>query len=79
MKKQEIFDTIEGYYDVDLDNCTMTHEDWIKQIVEALTDDKYLEKMIVLFHEYGGVMSNETKDWRETDGEQWVTLFSWSK
>jgi hypothetical protein len=30
----------------------MTHEDWIRNIVEALTDDNYLDKMLVFFKEY---------------------------
>jgi hypothetical protein len=52
LDKQKLFEMFETYFDVDLDNCTMTHEDWIRHIVEALTDDKYLEKMMVSFQEY---------------------------
>jgi hypothetical protein len=52
LDKQKLFEMFETYFDVDLDNCTMTHEDWIRHIVEALTDDKYLEKMMGSFQEY---------------------------
>ena len=52
LDKQKLFEMFETYFDVDLDNCTMTHEDWIRHIVEALTDDKYLEKMMVCFQAY---------------------------
>ena len=52
LDKQALFEMFETYFDVDLDNCLMTHEDWIRHIVEALTDDKYLEKMMVDFQEY---------------------------
>ena len=43
-QKHKLFEMFVTYYDVDLDNCFMTHEDWIINIVDALTDDKYLEK-----------------------------------
>jgi hypothetical protein len=43
LDEQKLFSMFETYFDVDLDNCTMTHEDWIRHFVEALTDDKYLE------------------------------------
>lgn len=52
LDKQALFEMFETYFDVDLDNCTMTHEAWIRHLVEALTDDKYLEKMVVCFQEY---------------------------
>ena len=52
LDEQKLFSMFETYFDVDLDNCTMTHEAWIRHIVEALTDDKYLEKMMVSFQEY---------------------------
>ena len=52
LDKQALFEMFETYFDVDLDNCTMTHEAWIRHLVEALTDDKYLEKMMVDFQEY---------------------------
>ena len=43
-QKHKLFEMFVTYYDVDLDNCFMTHEDWIINIVDALTDDKYAEE-----------------------------------
>jgi len=57
MEKQEIFNMIERYYDVDLDNCTMTHEDWINEIVTALTDYRYIDKFKLMLEEYNKEMS----------------------
>ena len=42
MNKQEIIDNLTYYYEVDLDNCLMTHKDWIEQVANALTDRDYL-------------------------------------
>ena len=52
LDEQKLFSMFETYFDVDLDNCTMTHEAWIRHIVLALSDDKYLEKMMVCFQAY---------------------------
>jgi len=52
IQQQALFEMFETYFDVDLDNCTMTHEAWIRHIVLALSDDKYLEKMMVCFQAY---------------------------
>jgi hypothetical protein len=52
LDEQKLFSMFETYFDVDLDNCTMSHEAWIRHIVLALSDDKYLEKMMVSFQAY---------------------------
>jgi len=57
MEKHEIFNMIERYYDVDLDNCTMSHEAWINEIVKALTDYRYIDKFKLLYEEYNKEMS----------------------
>jgi len=57
MEKHEIFNMIERYYDVDLDNCTMTHKDWINEIVTALTDYRYIDKFKLMSEEYNKEMS----------------------
>jgi hypothetical protein len=51
-ERKELFEMFMTYFDVDLDNCTMTHADWIEHVVMALTDDSYLERMMVLFQDY---------------------------
>ena len=66
-QQQKLFQMFETYYDVDLDNCFMTHEDWIINIVDALTDDKYLEKMMVFFKEYAEERECETAYTKDYD------------
>ena len=66
-QQQKLFQMFETYYDVDLDNCSMTHEDWITNIVDALTDDKYLEKMMVFFKEYAEERECETAYTKDYD------------
>ena len=44
-----------------------THEDWISNIVDALTDDKYLEKMMVFFKEYAEERECETAYTKDYD------------
>tara|TARA_R110000765_G_scaffold361358_1_gene451551 strand:- start:609 stop:785 length:177 start_codon:yes stop_codon:yes gene_type:complete len=58
MTKEKIISDITYYYEVDLDNCLMTHKDWIKQIADALTDKDYLSKLKKEIEEY----KNERKD-----------------
>lgn len=45
MKKEEIIAELIYYYEVDLNNCTMTHKDWIEEIAKALTDKDYLDTL----------------------------------
>jgi hypothetical protein len=66
-QQQKLFQMFETYYDVGLDNCFMTHEDWIINIVDALTDDKYLEKMMVFFKEYAEERECETAYTKDYD------------
>ena len=52
MNKQEIIDNLTYYYEVDLDNCLMTHKDWIEQVANALTDRDYLCDFRKEFNQY---------------------------
>jgi hypothetical protein len=42
MNKTDLTADLMRYYEVDLNNCTMTNEQWITEVVEALTDKDYL-------------------------------------
>lgn len=53
MNKEDIIEMMEHMYELDLDNCLMTHKDWIEQIADALTDKKYL---VNLKKEYKGYL-----------------------
>ena len=41
--KEKIISDLIYYYEVDIDNCLMTHKDWIKEIANALTDKRVKE------------------------------------
>lgn len=40
------------YYEVDLNNCTMTQEDWIEELAKAMTDSNYRKKFEQEYNEY---------------------------
>ena len=42
MNKTNLTADLMRYYEVDINNCTMTNEQWIAEVVEALTDKDYL-------------------------------------
>tara|TARA_R110000796_G_scaffold207775_1_gene324091 strand:- start:8 stop:184 length:177 start_codon:yes stop_codon:yes gene_type:complete len=44
MKNNKLTSDLMRYYEVDINNCRMSHKQWIKQIVKALTDKEYLNK-----------------------------------
>ena len=44
MNKTNLTADLMRYYEVDLKNCTMTNEQWITEIVEALTNKEYLNE-----------------------------------
>jgi hypothetical protein len=50
-EQQKLFAQFERYFDVDVENCTMTHTDWILNVVQALTDNDYGQTMQKLFKE----------------------------
>jgi len=52
MKKENIIADLIHYYEVDINNCLMTHEGWIEQIANALMDKKYLSKLKKEVKEY---------------------------
>ncbi len=52
MEKQEIIDMLTHFYELDLENCTMTHKDWVKELAKALTDSEYLSKLQVEYNSY---------------------------
>ena len=52
MEKENIIADLIRYYEVDIDNCLMTHKDWIEEIANALTDKEYLNKLKKEVKEY---------------------------
>ena len=53
MKTQkELKEIFTHYFEVDLDNCTMTTQDWIDELAQALSDKDYLKKFLREYAEY---------------------------
>lgn len=52
MESIEIIAMLEHYYEIDLDNCAMTHKAWIEELSKALTDTNYLNELILNYNEY---------------------------
>jgi len=50
--KSEIIEMLLHLYEVDIDNCTMTSEMWIKQVAEAITNPQYLVNLQNEYKEY---------------------------
>ena len=43
----------EHYYEIDLDNCHMTDDDWIKELAKALSDPiTYMEDFNKEYNQY---------------------------
>tara|TARA_R110000868_G_scaffold74337_11_gene214997 strand:+ start:1160 stop:1357 length:198 start_codon:yes stop_codon:yes gene_type:complete len=51
-EKNVIVEIMKHYYEVDLDNCTMSHESWIEEVAKALTDPEYLKKLKEEYSDY---------------------------
>lgn len=40
------------YYEIDIDNCTMTNDDWIAELANAMVDPEYHQKFMREYNEY---------------------------
>ena len=47
-----LIDQLKHFYEVDIDNCDMTHEDWIGEIAKAMSDPNYEQKFNKYYKEY---------------------------
>jgi hypothetical protein len=45
MSKLEIISMLEHYYELDLDNCLMSHKHWVEIVASALTNKDYLKEL----------------------------------
>lgn len=52
MNEKEIIEMLTHYYEVDLGNCLMTHEQWIAEVAKALTDKDYLKNLQEEYKKY---------------------------
>jgi hypothetical protein len=47
-----LIEQLKTFYEVDIDNCNMTHEDWICEIAKAMSDPNYEQKFHKYYNEY---------------------------
>jgi hypothetical protein len=40
------------YYEIDLDNCNMSQEDWVDELAKAMSDPNYLDKFNKEYKQY---------------------------
>lgn len=53
MNKKELKQKLQHYYEIDLNNCKMSHVNWINEITEAITNPKeYLKQFNKEYKEY---------------------------
>ena len=53
MTTEELKEKLSHYYELDLGNCHMTHEDWINELAQALVNPtKYLKGFEKEYEEY---------------------------
>ncbi len=52
MKYLEIKEMLMHYYELDLNNCHMTHQDWIRELSECITNEKYLDNFLKEYKQY---------------------------
>tara|TARA_B110000977_G_C10911703_1_gene429536 strand:+ start:511 stop:900 length:390 start_codon:yes stop_codon:yes gene_type:complete len=48
----EVIQLMTHMFELDIDNCTMTHSQWIAEVAEALTDKNYLSDLVKEYREY---------------------------
>lgn len=57
------------YYEIDIHNCTMTHDDWIKELSNAMLDPEYYQKFMREYNEY---KADRWTDCDVCDGEHFI-------
>jgi len=48
----ELVNKIRHYYEVDIDNCAMTQDDWIIELANAMVDPEYYQKFVREYNDY---------------------------
>jgi len=49
---KKLRDDLEFYYELDLNNCSMTHESWINEITLLMTNKDYNKEILKEIKEY---------------------------
>jgi|TARA_R110000764_G_scaffold82273_1_gene162482 hypothetical protein len=45
-KADEVIELMTHMFELDIDNCTLTHSQWVAEIAEALTNKNYLSDLV---------------------------------
>ncbi|GAF99705.1 unnamed protein product, partial [marine sediment metagenome] len=48
----ELIEMLKHHYEVDIHNCAMTHEEWIKELAKAMLDKGYKDKFLAEYKDY---------------------------
>jgi|TARA_Y100000033_G_scaffold23470_1_gene22149 hypothetical protein len=48
----ELIEMLKHHYEVDIHNCAMTHEEWIKELAKAMLDKSYKDKFLADYKDY---------------------------
>lgn len=51
-EKDKLVEQLKHYYETDLDNCIMSHEQWINVLAQAMTNPKYPEIFALEYEQY---------------------------
>lgn len=49
---KKVRDDLEYYFELDLDNCRMTHKDWINEITLLIISNDYKYELLSEINEY---------------------------
>ena len=53
MTKANVYEKLDYVYDIDLNNCTLSHADWARKVAEAATNpEAFLASLDSEFREY---------------------------
>jgi hypothetical protein len=49
---KELIEKLMAYYEVDLNNCEMSHEMWIEELAKCMLTEGYKESFLEQYNEY---------------------------
>ena len=52
MRIKELKDKLMYYYEVDLNNCEMSHEMWVEELAKCMLCEGYKESFLEQYEEY---------------------------
>ena len=59
---RKLKEALTHYYEVDIDNCNMTHENWINELAKAMTYVDYRERFLAEYDEYLKFIETEQEE-----------------